>query len=474
MSTHLDPQAEVLGAPEPPLPLPSAADVLNRISGLIAAKKYDETQALIQQALAKDPSNGDLINAYGCVYTAMGRHREALKWYRDALEFSPDGTGIWNNLGTAFKHLKYFNAAIACYQRAISLSGEEAFVHHNLGLCYSEAGQHGEAIAAFNRAIALRHDYHLARWDRARSYLFLGNYRQGWADYEVRLISGQIPARQSPGRKWTGTPYAGRRLVLLTEQGFGDTLWVLRYLSTVKALGGELIVECQRPLCSLIESLGLADQVIAHGEPLPQADYYCYQCSLPGLFSPDAAHLPAQPYLPKPSDRQEKFAPYLQRGAGRLKVGIVWSGSITFGRNADRALPLERLLQAVDFPGIQLYSLQKGPPEQELKSLSGQGRSIIDLGPELQDFADTAAVVSNLDLVIMTDSSVAHLAGGLGVPVWILLGHSAHWLWLLDRADSPWYPSARLFRARVEGDWDYVLDKVSMELIEMVTNKTAS
>ncbi|WP_241911906.1 tetratricopeptide repeat protein [Telmatospirillum siberiense] len=446
----------------------SVGEILGQVAGLIQAKKYDEVLGLIQNAMTKDPTNGDLINAKGCVFSALGRQRDALKCYRDALEFNATGSGLWSNLGTAFKHLKYFSAAIACHRRAIDLSGEEPFLHHNLGLCYAEAGQHGEAIMAFNRALALQPTYHLARWDRARSFLFLGNYRQGWADYEVRLISGQIPKRPLPGRKWSGEPYPGERLVILTEQGFGDTLWILRYLSTVKGLGGELVIECQPALCAFVASLGIADQVIAHGQPLPDAAYHCHQCSLPGLFTPDLSRLSTRAYLSPPTDRKDKFKPHFEKAAGRLKIGIVWSGSMTFGRNADRALPLERLLLALDFPGVQLYSLQKGLPEQELASLPQGRRPIIDLAAELSDFADTAAAVSGLDLVIMTDSAVAHLAGGLGIPVWVLLGYSAHWLWLLNRTDCPWYPSTRLFRPRVEGDWDYVLDNVAAELLKLV------
>lgn len=473
MTVRVDQFPEVQGVvSEPPAQSGnlSVGEVLGQVTELVGAKKYEEVQALILYALRQHPKSGDLINANGYVLTSMKRQSDALRWYRDALEFSPMGAGIWNNLGTAFKHLKYYNVAIACHQRAISLSSEEAFLHHNLGLCYAEVGQHGEAIMAFDRAIALQPDFHLARWDRARSFLHLGNCRKGWADYEVRLVSGQVPARSVSGRQWTGAPYPGGRLVVLAEQGFGDTLWALRYLPRVKGLGGELIVECQPALCSLVTSLEVADRVIPNGEPLPETDYFCSFCSLPGLFTPDLSLLPAQPYLSKPAEREAKFEPYLQRGAGCLKVGIVWSGSVTFERNAERAISLDRLLQAVDFPGVQLYSLQKGPPEKELQAVELR-RPIIDLAPELNDFADTAAVVANLDLVIMTDSAVAHLAGGLGVPVWILLGHSAHWLWLLDRADSPWYPSARLFRARIEGDWDHVLDNVAIELMKLTTVK---
>lgn len=445
----------------------SASEVLGQVASLIQAQKFELILTMIDSALVADSANGDLLNAKGCVFSAMGRHREALAWYRDAIAHNAKSSGVWSNLGTAFKQLKYFSSAIACHQRAIQLSEGEAFLHHNLGLCYAEAGQHGEAIMAFNRAIALQADYHLAYWDRARSYLFLGNYRLGWADYEVRLVSGQIPQRPVPGQKWQGEAYPGKRLILLTEQGFGDTIWILRYLSSLKGLGGELVVECQPALRSLVESLQVADRVIEHGQPLPDADYHCYQCCLPGFFSPDLHTLSAAPYIKVPEDRKAKFAPLFRQAGDRLKVGFVWSGNVKFGKNADRALPLERLLQAIDFPWVQLYSLQKGAPEQELHRLAPRRRPIMDLSAMLNDFADTAAAVAELDLVIMTDSAVAHLAGGLGVPVWLLLGHSSHWLWLLNRKDCPWYPATNLFRPRVEGDWDHVLDMVAAELMKL-------
>lgn len=444
----------------------NAAEILGQVAGLVGERKFSEVTMLIEQALARDPQNGDLLNARGYILTAMGDHIEALKWYRAALKFIPKTAGIWNNLGTAFTKVKFFKAAISCQRRAINISGEEAFIHHNLGLAYSEAGLHGEAVVAFTRALELDAHFHLARWDRARSYLFLGNYRQGWADYEVRLVTGQIPKRTIRSEKWDGSSYAGKRLALLAEQGFGDTLWVLRYLPMVKALGGELFVECQPSLVALIESLKIADRVIPLGELLPQADLHCYLCSLPGLLSPDLALVALSAYISVPPEGARKFQPIIERAAGRLKVGIVWSGSVSFDRNDTRALPLQRLLQAVDFPWVQLYSLQKGPPERELIELA-QRHSIIDVAPDLGDFADTAAVVSEMDLIIMTDSAVAHLAGALGKPVWLLLGYSAHWLWLLDRSDSPWYQTLRLFRPRVEGDWDYVLDNVATELIQL-------
>jgi hypothetical protein len=244
-------------------------------------------------------------------------------------------------------------------------------------------------------------------------------------------------------------------------------LWVARYFSRVKALGGELIIECRPELLSLIASMGVADRLVLQGAALPPADLHCYLCSLPGLFTPDLASIPNLPYLSAPADHLEEFAKLVPKANGHLKVGIVWSGSVTFGKNHRRAQRLLSFFQACALPGVQLYSLQKGAPVSELTSLP-RGGPIIDLDPYLGNFADTAAAVEHLDLVIMTDSAVAHLAGAMGKPVWVLLGHSAHWLWLLDRTDCPWYPSMRLFRPRAEGEWDHVFDSVSAELLSML------
>lgn len=445
----------------------ASGEALGRATALHDAGSHAEAEALLRHAIEKDPANGLLRNARGVMFAAMGRHLDALWCYRDALVWAADNPGIWTNLGNALTELKHLKGAVACHRRAIELAGGgDALLHHNLGTSLSASGQYGESVIAFTRAIKLDPGHHLARWDRARSYLYLGNYRAGWSDYEVRLISGQLPQRQLPGEKWDGSPYPGKRLVVVVEQGMGDTLWAARYLPRVKALGGELVVECQEALVPLIGSMKVADQVVSAAQMrLPSADFYCYWCSLPGLFTPDLASIPAEPYLTAPHDRRTKFLPLSEAADGRLKVGIVWSGSVTFKKNHERAQPLLHFFQAFALPGVQLYSLQKGPPEMQLRSLP-RGGPIIDLSPHLNDFADTAAAMSQLDLVIMTDSAVAHLAGAMGKPVWLLLGQVAHWLWLLDRTDSPWYPTVRLFRPRAEGDWDYVFDSASVALMD--------
>jgi hypothetical protein len=266
-----------------------------------------------------------------------------------------------------------------------------------------------------------------------------------------------------PGQRWDGAPYAGKHLVLLAEQGFGDMIWTSRYLSRVKALGGMLTLECQPELASLFSSLRIADQIVIRGDQLPEADYHLWQCSLPRLFTPDITSIqPPTPLCAHPT-QIAALQPAFQTAGQVLRVGIVWSGSVTFARNTDRAQPLSAFLDAFDLPGVQLYSLQKGPPEAELHGIA-PGR-IIDLSPLLSSFDQTAAAIAQLDLIIMTDSAVAHLAGTMGRPVWVLLGFNAHWLWMEGRNDSPWYPSMRLFRPRGEQDWNFVFDQASTALM---------
>jgi Tfp pilus assembly protein PilF len=446
----------------------SSPEVFSRAVSMQNAGQFTEAESLLAHAIARDPANADLRNARGVMFAAMGRHLDALWCYRDAAALNPDDPTIWTNLGNTLVHLKHVQSAAACHRKALALADkDESLLYHNLGTSLAEASQHDEAVIALSRALEIEPSRHTARWDRARSYLFLGNYKRGFSDYEVRVLTG-LPPKALPGKPWEGQPYEGKRLLVAAEQGFGDTIWAARYLSRAKALGGELIVECARELIPLLRCLNVADRFIVRGDSLPEADYHCYVCSLPGLFTQDARSIPGRPFLTAPTVRVRQLEELLQVRPSHLKVGIVWSGSVTFKRNAERAQPLLKFFQAFALPGVQLFSLQKGPPEKELNELP-RGGPIVDLSPHIHDFADTAAAIAHLDLVIMTDSAVAHLAGSMGKPVWVLLGNIAHWLWLLDRSDSPWYPSARLFRPRGEGDWDYVFDTASAALMSQVT-----
>lgn len=440
---------------------------------LHGAGRYADADAALRKALARLPNHLRLWNLFGANLRQMKRPSEAVWAYRQALTISPAWAAVWSNLGNLLKDLKHTESAIACHRRALELDPDDAGAFHNLGLALTTANRHVEAVAAFDRAIALKPNEPKLRWDRSRGYLHLGDYERGWREYESRFHTGQLPVRQTPGERWHGERYDGKRLLIVSEQGFGDAIWIARYLPRVKALGGELIMECRPELIPLIASMNVVDRLIAKTDALPDADFSIYQCSIPGLYTHNFAGIPRSPYIDAEAQRAGKFDGVFARARDKVRVGIVWSGSTTFGANHDRAVPLKIFLQWFALPNVQLYSLQKGPPEAELNRLSDRG-PIVDLSPLIENFADTAAAINGLDLVLMTDSAVAHLAGAMGKPVWLLLNHVPHWLWLLDRADSPWYPSMRLFRQRAWGDWNGIFDQAAAVLIQWSTSRTST
>ncbi len=404
------------------------------------------------------------LSVAGVALRARRRFGAALVNCREAVGLAPNAAAGWSNLGNVLKDMKYLESAIACHKRAVELAPDSADCLFNLEVAYSTGMRTQEALETLEKALALKPNDPDLRWDRALNNLRQGNYAEGWRDYEARMETGALPDRKPPGKPWNGEAYPGQTLLIVSEQGYGDTIWAARYLARVKALGGTLIVECRDALIPLIESMGVADQVIAKGSSFPHADFHIYICSLPRLYANSAAEISGEAYLTPPADRMEKAAEAIGDAKGKLKVGIVWSGSTTFKGNHDRAVPLRLFLEAFAMPGVQLYSLQKGPPEAELKALKNP--PIIDLAPSMADFADTAAIVAQLDLVIMTDSAVAHLAGALGKPVWILLNYTPYWLWLEQREDSPWYGSAKLLKQKEHGGWRRVFDEASQHLQE--------
>jgi Tfp pilus assembly protein PilF len=427
------------------------------------ARRYVEAEALARQALALRPGDAKIWNMRGIFQRRRGQSDAAIASFREALEIAPDSPGAWSNLGHALKDCKHIESAIACQRHALTLITTDASHFHDLGVALTAAGRHREALDAFDRALWLNPSDPLLRWDRGLAHLHLGDFAAGWPDYESRLETGHLLKRDLPGQRWRGEACRGQSLLVVSEQGFGDTIWAARYLASVKASGCTLSLECHAELIPLIEPLGIVDRIVLRGGALPDADWHVHICSLPGLFTPTPAAIPPTPYLSIPPGRADKFAPVMAQAGGRLKVGIVWSGSTAFAANGDRAVGLERFVRAFSLPGVQLYSLQKGAPAAELKAYPDA--RIIDLDGLITDFVDTASILDRLDLVIMTDSAVAHLGGALGRPVWVLLNFVPYWLWQSTRSTCPWYPSLRLFRPKLWNDWDGVFDAAAAALL---------
>jgi len=440
-------------------------------SGNVKAAK-----TLLYSALRLNPVDPSLWNNMG-IFLREGKHFHAAEaCYRRALDCGGEADpGLRSNLGNVLNDLGRSDEAVACHELALAMNVDSQLFLQNLGVALRGAGRHAEAVKVYDRLLQKSPDHHDARWDRSQSLLTLGRYAEGWRDYESRWNlkeAGPYPRR---GPRWNGKPFPGKTLLLISEQGFGDTLLAARFLPQVKALGGRVLLECQPEVMRLLGKNGWVDGMFAKGtQPHETYDFQLTMMSLPGLFVPEIAAIPQQPYLEADPAGHAMFANLLNKSFGPvrnpgpnnslhpLNVGIVWSGSVTFKGNAYRAVSLEHFLRFAAVPGVRLFSLQKGPPQEELKKLGLQS-IVTDLSPLLLDFECTAAALGMLDLVIMTDSATAHLAGALGCPVWVLLGSRPYWLWGSEDI-TPWYPNMRLFRQHKTGAWDTLFERTENEL----------
>ncbi|MFL1463062.1 tetratricopeptide repeat protein [Roseococcus sp. DSY-14] len=426
------------------------------LESLLAEGRLPEATARAAAAVQAAPRDPEAHNALGVVLARAGRWAEAGQRYRTALALAPGRAAVWSNLGNALTAQGRDAAALAAQRRALRLQPGDATILYNLATSLTRAGRQAEAIPAYEAAHAAGHPQ--ALWNLARARLAHGDWAGGFRDYECRIAQGMVADRPRPGARWDGRPFPEQTLLLLTEQGFGDTVWILRYLPALRARGGRVVMECRPELAPLVAPL--VDEVVPPGAAVP-AEWHLHVCSLPLAFAPEVPPLPPLPPEPARVERLREAV----AGPG-LRVGIIWSGSVTFGSNHWRAAPLDRFLDAFRWPGVRLFSLQKGPPEAELAAHPLRG-AVTDLAPLLRDFADTAAALSLLDLVIMTDSAVAHLAGAMNRPVWVLLGRAPHWLWGEGREDTPWYPSLRLFRMPPGPlEWEGVFDRAAAALLQ--------
>jgi tetratricopeptide repeat protein len=441
---------------------------------LYASGDFSAAQRIIIEALATNPQGPDLWNLLGAIQRAQGKSVNAARSFSRAITYASGSTsGVWANLGNAHLDLRQPETAVACYRQAVSLTPRDPSLHHDLGVALMWANRPREAADAFSAALGLNPGHAPSRLSRAQASLSVAEFEHGWTDYEARIEMASLKRPDLVGERWQGQQYQGKRLIVLSEQGHGDAIWAARYLGQVKTLGGELIVECQSGLVPIFSSLGVVDRIITKGSSIPDADFHCYICSLPGLFTRTLCGIPNTPYIRTEwPDSVGKFQNLCSDADRQLRVGIIWSGSVTFAANSVRALSLRMLLRAISMPGVQLFSLQKGPPQSDLAKIADH--DITDFGDLLGDFSDTASAISRLDLVIMIDSSVAHLCGAMGKPVWVLLNSPSYWLWMQDRTDSPWYPSMRLFRAKQFGEWSGVLDQIATELIRLVLSRSHS
>lgn len=438
-----------------------------RLLGLLLHEdgQLREAAEVYRRTFALDPADHVIATNLGACYSELGALDDAIASCEHALLLKPDHAPAYTNLGIIFEKQERVADAVAAHRCAVAADPGYAKGHANLAVALRNAGEIDEALAVSRHAVALDPEQPLAQYNHAHFLLMNGDFANGFEAYrwrrKSRSLSDGDPTFSEP--EWQGEPLDGRTLLLFAEYGLGDALHFVRYLPMVTARGGNIVLQVQPALASLLRSLPEVT-VIPRGEPLPPFDLQLPLMSLPRVFGTTLDTIPADvPYLHADPARLLRWRAALA-DATALKVGVAWAGNIRHKGDRQRSLSAEAVLPRLVMPGVQLYSLQKEPRPDDDRVLAALNRDIVDLAPALGDFADTAAAVASLDLVIAVDTSVAHLAGALGRPVWMLTPYALDWRWLRDREDTPWYPTMRLFRQRRPREWDDPLMRLSAAL----------
>jgi len=442
--------------------------ILNLGNALQRSGRLTDAERCYRASIKLAPDGAMALNNLGATLRDMGRPEAAEDSCRAALRLKPDYGDALNNLGTALADLGRFQESVDAYRESLRLEPNRAEVHNNLGNVLTHLGDLDEALEEYAAALALMPKSVEVHHNRAMTLLRAGRFEEGWPEYEWRWQSRQLaPVRRNFRQpQWDGRPLGDRVLLVHAEQGLGDTLQFCRYASRIP---GRVIVEVQPELSRLLQDLEGVEAVIPRGHPLPEFDVHCPMMSLAGLVepTPDPAHH-AAPYLRAEPSQVEAWRARLAP-LGGLRVGLVWAGGNRPDQptmeavNRRRSMTLAMLAPLARVSGVSFVSLQKGAPAGELEA-PPKGLLIYDFTADLHDFADTAALVANLDLVISVDTSVAHLTGALGKPVWMANRFDSCWRWLMDRKSSPWYPTLTQFCQPEPGDWDTVASDMAAAL----------
>jgi tetratricopeptide (TPR) repeat protein len=448
------------------LPDHSATYWNNRGLALGELNRWAEAADSFIKARSLDPAYADAEAALSVAQRRLGQLDAALSSADQALRIQPDHPEALTSRGLALAALGRFEAALESHERALALRPAYLEALNNAGVSLDALDRTDEALARFDAALALDAGFAEAEFNSALALLRVGRWPEGWRRHEARWRRKGEPGPTYPDATlWLGgDALTGQTILLHAEQGLGDTLQFCRYTSAVKALGAHVILEVQPPLKTLLAGLAGADQVIGIGEPLAPFDRHTPLLSLPLAFG-RATDRPEPPYLTADPSRVNVWRGRLPPPTGP-RIGLVWAGNAAHGNDHNRSLPVKALaplFAAARTTGAQLISLQKEAATADLAWLE-QMPEILRVEDQLTDFADTAALISICDLVISVDTSVAHLAGALGRPLWLLLPKPCDWRWMSNREDTPWYPSARLFRQATPGGWAEVLDRAAEAL----------
>jgi tetratricopeptide (TPR) repeat protein len=457
--------------------MPRSMTALNNLgAALCSLGRNDEAIRHLRVALQCEPENLTALHNMGVALTAAGAPREAETCLRKALILQPDSPDVHRSLANLMRTSGRIEEAAQHYRAVIDGQPLDFRSYGNLGLALLNLNRPLDAIAVYEKALALGPEQSDIRMSLGIAQLLVGDFANGWVNYDARWQGARAadwrPELRLP--RWQGRTNAAENpptVLVHAEQGFGDTVHFCRYLPLVAATGARVVFECQPPLASLMATLAMPApspdfRIIAPADPALDADFHVPLLSLPTIFGTTLETIPARvPYLSVPPAKSALWAADATIGEMKnaLRIGLVWSGNP--GRQDDhmRSCPVGALAPLFDVENVQFYGLAKEAP--------AANAAVVDLGPRLADFGDTAAVMGRLDLVISVDTASAHLAGALGRPVWVMLGFAADWRYLLDRDDSPWYPTMRLFRQDTSGDWLSVTRRIAGELRGVVLSR---
>jgi tetratricopeptide (TPR) repeat protein len=476
----------------------TAEEALKIADGHFKSGRFVRAESICRQVLSHQPGNLDALQLASVLAARDGRLGIAIELIGRAIAIRPDKAEYHNNLGVLHRGLGQLDKAESSLRAAISLEPGNAEAHFNLGLVLSDEEKVEEAIAeygkallarpgmvpalislgnalvlarrfrdaaeAFEKAIKFSPDSVEAHWNLGLELLRLGEYERGWEEHEWRwrVTRDFSPPQAFAQPLWDGSDLGEKTILIHAEQAFGDTLQFARYVPMATGRGGRVMLQVQPELANVMKGLEGAEAVVTRGAPLPRFDVHCPLLSLPRLFGTRLDTIPSEvPYLKADAKLTEQWARRMEPYRDRFKVGLVWSGRQADTGYGNRSIMPEQLESLSKVNDVVFISLQKdAAPGQSLPA----GMNLIDWTVDLKDFADTAALMANLNLVITVDTAVAHLAGAMGKPVWVLLRSVSDWRWLVDRDDSPWYPTMRLFRQPAPGDWASVIGVVTEAL----------
>jgi tetratricopeptide (TPR) repeat protein len=434
--------------------------------GNVLAGRDEHAKAVehYRQALTLDPNHIDALNNLGAALNELGESDEAASCYQRVLALQPANAAAHNNFGRVLAQRDELDGAIWHFREAIALQPHAIDAHINLGNVLLEQGDASAAHQSYERALAIDPSHESAHWNDGLALLVQGELAEGFHRWRWNVAA----SKRFSAPEWRGEELNGETILIHAEQGFGDAIHFARYIPLVAARGGRVVFEAPVELHRIFANIEGVDEVIAFGDRLPEFTWQCPLLSLPLAFKTTLRNIPdSVPYL---SADPESIADWQRRIAGpELKVGLVWAGRPEHKRDRHRSMALAELAPLASIPNVAFYALQKGAAVSEAEH-APDGMRLEILSPLLGDFADTAAAIMALDLVITVDTSVAHLAGALGKPVWILHAYAPDWRWLEKRSDSPWYPTAELFRQDASRRWAPVVNDVAAELRALATS----